>query len=376
MGSPLLRRAPGASLLACLLAILPLGWAPRAVAAQAEPAESRADPPPLPLEQNELVRVVDRPEEGELEVVIGPVELPAGLPHLRPPIQMTALPIDGWLHGFAWEIRDEGGRPLPNDLLHHVNLLEPDARELFAPIPRRVLAAGSETPPQSMPRLLGYPVESGTRILIVSMFANPTETDHRAYLHVRLPYTPRERPGLIAPRTVYPWYMDAMGPVGPKDFPLPPGRTERTWEGSPAIDGRVLALGGHVHDHAVELRLEDATSDEVLWRIAPREDESGHVVSLPTGQLWWKGGIPLRKDRRYRIVVVYDRPTGAPAPDGGMGVVGGILLAAPGQEWPALDRTDVAYVEDLTNTLLEPTRNRGHGAHGGHGHGGGGGDGG
>lgn len=333
--------------------------------------EGQAEPPPLPVE-NDLVRVVDHPGRGELEVVVGPVDLPAGGPHLRLPVQMVTLPIDGWLHGFDWEMRDAAGNELPDGLLHHVNLIDPDNRELFAPIPRRVLAAGRETPKQRMPRLLGYPIPPGTRILVSSMFANPTGRNHEeAYLHVRLLYS-REEDRLIRPRNVYPFYLEVMGPVGPKSFPLPPGRTVRRWEGSPAIDGRLLAIGGHLHDFGEYVRLVDVTEGKVLFEARPVVNAEGRVVSLRTGHLWWKGGIRIHRDRVYRIEVAYENPLDGPAPDGGMGVLGGVVLASGDGEWPPLDRHHVAYVEDLRNTLEEPFRESGHGGHGAGDHGDGG----
>lgn len=358
---------PGGAALLAGAALLVLPAAPGLA-----PASGQMEPPALDVEENELlgedlIRVEDRPEEGALEVIVGPVSLEAGGPHLRTRVQLVELPIRGWLHGFTWEIRDAGGRPLPDDLLHHVNLIDPDARELFAPIPRRVVAAGRETKTQELPGLLGYPLEEGTRVLVSAMFANPTPRDVReAYLHVRLFYS-EDGDHLIDPRTVYPFYLDVMGPVGPKEFDVPPGRTAVSWEGSPAIPGRILGIGGHVHDHADTLRLVDVTEGEVLWETAPSVDEEGRVTGVPASKLWWRGGVKVEPDHTYRIEVVYRNPLDRPAPDRGMGAIGGILLASGAAEWPALDRTDHAYAADLRNTLEEPFRSGGHG-HGEHTH--------
>lgn len=317
-------------------------------------------PPSLPAE-SPLARVQKLAEERVLEVVIGPVKLPAGMPHLRLPIQMVTLPVVGWLHGFEWELRDASGHKLPDDLLHHVNLIDPDNRELFAPVPRRILAAGRETPRQVMPRLLGYPLEEGTRALIVSMFANPTETSfEEAYLHVRLFYSDRAD-GLFRPRNVFPFYMDVMGPVGAKSFPLPPGRTVRSWEGSPAISGRIMAVGGHLHDLGRWIRLIDVTEGKVIYEAEPLLNEAGRVVAVPTGLMWWKGGIHISRDHVYRFEVEYENPSDSLAPDGGMGALGGVILATGSDEWPELDRFDAAYIQDLTNTLEEPFRSMAHG---------------
>jgi hypothetical protein len=337
-----------------------------AAALLATPAGA-GDLPPLPGKVGtDLVRAVDLAGEGAFEIVVGPVQLPAGLPHVRLPIQIVQLPFDGWLHGFTWKIKDKAGSELPDDLLHHINLIDPDRRELFDTVARRVVAAGRETKVPAMPRLIGYPVAAGTRFLVASMFANPTKTSYDgAYLHVRLVCS-RKGEGLIEPRDVYPFQMDVMSLVGPKDFPVPPGRTVKSWEASPAIDAWILGLGGHLHDFATELRLEDATDGNVIWKTAPILEGPHHVVGVPSSELWWKGGVKIRKDHRYRVTVVYENPTGKPSPHGGMGVVAGVVLA-PDAQWPPLDRADRSYVADLKETLELPFRkDHHHGAHGSH----------
>lgn len=336
------------------------GPEPPAIAA-AEDTPPELSPDRNGLLRTDLVRVADHPERRVVELVIGPVSLPDGGPHLRPPVQLATLPLEGWLHGFDWSIRDASGEELPARLLHHVNLIDPDRRELFAPIPRRVMAAGRETSEERMPAILGYPIERGTRLLVSSMFA-PLEgrSVEEAFLHIRLHYSPADDPGLVRPRNVYPFYVDVMGPVGPKEFELPPGVHERSWEGSPAIDGRILAIGGHLHDYAEWIRLEDVTTGERVWETEPERDASGRVVGVPTGRLWWRGGVRIHRDHVYRISVRYRNPTDEPAPDGAMGALGGIVLADRA-EWPELDRTDVAYVADLRNTLEKPTEAHDHG---------------
>ncbi len=355
------RRAPRSR----AAAALPLGLLLAATALAGAPARASAQmvPPELPIGRDDLVRVVDHAEARELEVVLGPVSLPAGGAHHRPQLQLVTLPTEGWLHGFRWEMRDESGRRLPDELLHHWNFVDPDARELFAPVPRRIVAAGRETAAQGMPSLLGMPVGPGTRILIISMFANPTEVDYdRAFLHVWMDYTPAADPGLIAPRDVFTFYFDVMGPVGDKDFPLPPGEHGRSWEASPAVDARILGLSGHLHDHALWIRLEDVTTGDVIWEAEPEIGDDGRVMGVPTGKLWWRGGRRIYKDHVYRLSVRYRNPLDGPAPDGGMGALGGIILADR-DDWPAVDKTDLAYMQDLRNMLEKP--NEAHGGHGG-----------
>jgi hypothetical protein len=269
------------------------------------------------------------------------------------------------MHGFEWEIRNGDGEVLPADLLHHVNLIDPDNRELFTPISRRVLAAGRENQRESIPGLIGFPLEEGGRMLIATMFGNPLGEDFGdVYLHFKLLYS-RADEGLIEPMTVYPFYLDVMGFDGVKDFEVPPGHSERSYIARPGVDARILGIGGHVHDYATELRLEDATTGEVLWRAEPEYNEAGRMVGVPSSKFILRLGKKIYKDREYRIVVEYENPLDVPAPDMGMGAIGGVVAIMGDGEWPAHDPNDPAYVLDLNNTITAPDRMEGHG-HGGH----------
>lgn len=322
------------------------------------------DPPELPVDRDEYVEVRTDVDGRIVEFVIGPVELEAGMAHLRLPVQMAEFPVDGWINGFEIEMVDSDGRPIPMDLLHHVNFIDPDKRELFSSIARRVMAAGRETTTERLPSVIGYPIADGDRLLIAAMFANPLEVDYQdANLIVRFSYS-AESDGFVQPRNVFPFYLDVMGPVGVKDFPVPPGRTVMSWEGKPAVDGRILAIGGHVHDYATRLALIDVTAGKTLWEVEPEGTPGGHITGVPSDRFLWTLGKKIDADHVYRIEVEYDNPLETHAPDGGMGAIGGAVWVGKDVEWPEFDRTDEVYVEDLTNTLTAPERLRGHG-HGG-----------
>jgi len=318
--------------------------------------------PPLPAE-SEYVKVANHQEERVADFVIGPLDLPAGMMHLRLPIQMAEIQVDGWLHGFEVTMEDGQGDALPMDLLHHVNFIDPDKRDVFAPIARRVLAAGRETSRKKLPALIGYPIQKGDRLLISAMFANPTGRDFpEAYLRVRISYS-LEEDGFMQPRDVYPFYLDVMGPVGAKDFQVPPGRTVHAYEATPAIEGRILGIGGHLHDYATVLRLEDVTDGKVIWEADPQYDDEGRLTGVSESRLWMTGGIKISPEHTYRIYVEYDNPMAEPAPNGGMGEIGGVIWASKDVVWPAFSRDDPVYVADLINTLEAPERAGGHGGH-------------
>lgn len=286
-----------------------------------------------------------------LTLEVGPIRLgPAGADAMAvTPPRALALPIDGWLRGVSVDVVDGMGRLLPRALLHHMNLIAPERRDLFSPIMLRVGAAGPETAPIELPRMLGYRVRRGDSLLVTAMLENPGAAAlNDVRVRVRLAYTRAD--AWLAPVGVFPLYMDVMPPAGVHAYDLPVGRSERSWEGRPAMRGRILALGGHLHRYGVELRFADVTANELLWAAVPVRDPSGEVRSIPSESFLGRLGIPIRPDHTYRLTAVYENPTGRVIPDGAMGALGGVFQPAPGATWPAVSRADSQYRLDLRVT--------------------------
>lgn len=324
---------------------------------------------PLPADPTALPIQVDR-ERGELVVEYGPIDLPAGASHAdiaQIGAVVGTIPADGWLHGYRLEITDAQGRRVPQAVLHHINIIATDRRELFSDIMQRVGAAGHETAPVKLPRLFGLPVHEGERLLVTAMMHNPTAESYEGVRVVtRMPYTPRGT--WLPPIPVFPFYVDVMPPASKHAYDLPPGRSEKSWEGRPAVSGRILGVGGHLHKYGVALRFEDVTAGKLLWEAAPELDEDGNVVGMPTRLFAARFGVPIRKDHVYRLTAVYENPTGETIPDGAMGTLGGVVIPARDAAWPGVNREHPDYLLDWE--LLGDT-SYGHGeagAAGGHGH--------
>ena len=300
--------------------------------------------------------------EHRLLIELPPVEVPAGSragdAMVGLPLCQVLVPLDASLHGADVLVLDSDGRELPHEMLHHFNLSDPDRRELFVPIGLHLLAASKETPSIAVPPLLfGLPLVRGQRLVAGAMLANSTNhAYHGVRVRLVLRYVPAGRPWPLY-RT-YPWAIDVQYPLGrpvtgSKAFDLPVGRTERSWEGQPAISGTILGLGGHLHDYGVSLELKDVTTGEVLWRGTPVTDGTGRVTSFPLARFynWHRIGLHVLATHRYRLTVVYDNPTGKPIPDGGMGAVAGLIVPDWGTTWPAVDRSDTLYQQDWAATL-------------------------
>lgn len=119
-----------------------------------------------------------------------------------------------------------------------------------------------------------------------------------------------------------------------------------SWEGRPAVPGRILAVGGHLHKHGVMLRLEDVTAGRVIWEAQPDLDDEGNVVGMPVRRFFHRFGLRIRPEHVYRLTAIYENETDAPIPEGGMGALGGIFVPARGAITPKPDRTHPQYLRD------------------------------
>jgi hypothetical protein len=288
-----------------------------------------------------------------LVLELAPVTIPTAQ-MVETPARAVPLPVDGWLQGYAVDLIDANGHPLSHGLIHHVNLIAPERRELFSPIMLRIGAVGAETPAVELPRLFGFRVRPGDTLLVTAMLQNPTGHEITgARVIVRMPFA--SAGGWWHPISIYPMYMDVMPPAGPKSYDMPAGHSEQSWSARPAVAGRILGIGAHVHKYATTLRFEDATTHHVIWSARPIMDRSGEPVDMPLRTYWWRLGLPLDPTHEYRLTAVYENPTGHVIPMGAMGALGGVFLPDRPTAWPRVDRASPQYVLDLHfTTTSEP----------------------
>jgi hypothetical protein len=291
----------------------------------------------------------------ELVIELPPVDLPGGVNYgIDLPAALVDLPISGAVVGFRAQAVDGNGRELP-ELLHHVNAMDPTKRELFLPIAQRVLAVGKETGPVRFPWLLfGKRIRAGDRLVVNAMLHNDTDTTYRGVrTRMILSYVPARRPWPLV--SIAPWQLDVAFPVGDKSFDLPPGHSERAYVGSPAVAGRLVVIGGHLHDYGQWIELRDVTSGELIWRGEPVRDSLGRVIGRPPiSKLFGLTslGAHITPDHRYEVRVAYDNPTGHVLQAGGMGVVGGLFVPDRSADWPAVNARDTLYEKDLAHFIL------------------------
>ncbi|HEY7193202.1 MAG TPA: hypothetical protein VH439_05630 [Gemmatimonadales bacterium] len=333
-----------------LVIVAALRLSPAVHTANAVPPADSA--PPGDWSALERTTITKSPDRNELIMELPVVDLPAGT-MVDQAASVGEFPVSGSIYAFHAEIVDQQGRRLSNELLHHMNVMDPSERELFLPISRRLLASGKETGEIRFPWLLfGARVRAGERILANAMLYNPGDVSYQGVrVRLVLSYVPENRPWPLF--SVLPWQLDVAFPVGDKTFDLPPGRSERAYEGSPAVPGKIIVIGGHVHDYATTIELWDATTGKLLWHGEPAVPAPGQPAVVPAGKLYslTRIGLPVTPSHRYRVRVVYNNTSGHNIPDGGMGVIGGLFRPDKNVVWPATNAADSLYQKDLRHFM-------------------------
>lgn len=286
------------------------------------------------------------PDSGmrELHIVLQPIDLPsmapAGEAVHQPPAVWATFPEAGWLHSFELALVDSRGDSVPRGVLHHFKVIEPERRELFSPIPLHIVGAGEETDPVRLAASVGYRLEAGDSLLITAMLHNPTGVDLEGVrLEATLGYSVEGT--WQPPMDVVPFFAHVAPPMSIASYDLPPGRSTRTVDVTPAISGYLLAIGAHLHRYGISVSIDDVNEARRVWETIATSAPDGTVLNIPQDRFIWSRGPRLDATHTYRISAIFDNPTGVIILDGGMATIGGLLI--PGEPWPQVDRADPEY---------------------------------
>ena len=115
--------------------------------------------------------------------------------------------------------------------------------------------------------------------------------------YVRYTFLLNRRHRQPAPLDVLPFFVDVNHVNGGTDgFEVPPGGLVVTKQFTVGASGHLLAASGHLHDHAVMMRLEDAANGRTLATVRTDHDSTGHTlrVQRPIFALWHRGRLGKR----------------------------------------------------------------------------------
>lgn len=300
---------------------------------------------------------VETTEPGVMTMRLGPLSLPARSGHhevAQPPHRFLHVPLDGWILSYSPRLTDGEGETLVGRLLHHVAFWNTGRSDFLCPNKEEhIFGAGGEMNEWVALPGVGYRVAEGDRIRVSTMFHNPTAEAHpEVYLEVRIAYQ-EEGSGEAPRKDVYPVWFDVQE-CGTSDYDLEPGTNVTTGEVEVPVSGRLLGVGGHLHDHGKELTLVDAAkgpedaaeggnapagaadghgarsggpaAGREIARLVPETDERGRILSMPVVPFLFTGGHALEAGDLVRVTARYENPTGRAIPEGAMGIVVGYFL--------------------------------------------------
>lgn len=294
-----------------------------------------------------------------VRVVAGPFRIPRMAMHehgameqdpsMTTPLVPLVWPVEKGLRGFKLRLFTSDGERLPRTLLHHLNLLDFDRRELLYPVPARVFAVGADTRDVAVPDSYSVRMEQGDSLGWYIMWSNETsEAIDGVYVDLALAYSDMD--GAQAPMSTL--YIDSNLYVGnPTSFDVPPGRSEKSYEWETPAAGALIAAGGHMHEYGVEVRLEDVENDKVLFRLKSHTENGEARVDQHVFRRFFNlfdASVKLKAHHRYRIVGVYENPTADTIRAGGMAQIGGLFRPESWASWPRNDPSDPLYRLDVS----------------------------
>jgi len=288
--------------------------------------------------------LLEQSDDGQkITLRIGPMKLPAHTSHMKmpQPADLTwKVPVNGWLLAYHPTLVDESGDAVPGIVLHHVAFWNENRPDFLCPNKEEhIFGAGSELTDWAEIPGFGYRVEQGDRIRIETMIHNPTATSYDgAYLEVSIPY--RDATGAPV-KNVYPAWMDVTA-CGNSGYDLPAGPSSKTGNVTLKYDGVLLGVGGHMHDYAERVKLEDVTQKVTVATLDAKVDDKGQLISMPVKTFFQEGGYKLSSGDQLRITATYDNTSGKALPDGAMGIVVGYFVPNDGAAVAALRKKTTA----------------------------------
>jgi hypothetical protein len=268
----------------------------------------------------------------------GPLTLPANTDHMKmpqPPDVFWTIPLDAFLRAYTPRLVDAKGNAVPGTVLHHTAFWNTNRSDFLCPNKEEhIFGAGSELTDWMEIPGYAYRVQKGDKIRIETMVHNPTTTVYdNVYLEVKIPYADP----IATVKSVYPAWMDVQS-CGNSGYDLHAGKNENTGTVTVKYDGILIGVGGHMHDYAKQITLEDTTRKETVATLNANLSEKGQLLSMPVVTFLDRGGYKFAAGDELRITATYDNTSGKPLPAGAMGIVVGYFLPADDNAMSALRR--------------------------------------
>ncbi len=272
----------------------------------------------------------------------GPINLPANTSHMmmpQPPELHWTVPMNAWLLAYSPRLVEANGNEVSSRVLHHTAFWNENRRDFLCPNKEEhIFGAGSEMTNWIQVPGYGYRVQKGDQIRIETMVHNPTGTSYEnVFLEVRIPYQEADVPGPPARKSYYPAWIDVKS-CGDSSYDLKPGKNIKEGVVRLNYSGVLLGVGGHMHDYATRIVLENVLRNETIAALDAKVDSKGQLLSMLTVTFFDKGGYKLAVGDTLKTSATYYNPTGKVLRDGAMGIIVGYFVPDDDLQMAALRR--------------------------------------
>jgi hypothetical protein len=279
-------------------------------------------------------------ESTTVTLTFGPIDLPAahdGELAASMPKHIFELPKDMYLVGFKSAVFTKEGKPLPQQYLHHILMMNNDKESVSCPgEPLFFSGAGLEMTEARFPAGYGVKLEKGKKLMSVVAFYHKTPPMKNVMATFTMEMAPDGTP--IKEMDVYQVGVNIVcyskfGQRG-KDqtdegIEIKPGVHTLSSTLKFRMDGCVKFAYPHGHDELLLIALENKTAGRTLLRTVPDVAQDGTFIAFQPHQVYSDArGFSVTTKDEYEMVMVYHHPLHDPRVQHGMGNY--LLYMTPG----------------------------------------------
>lgn len=273
-------------------------------------------------------------------LTFGPIDLPvghAGELAASMPIHYFSLPRDMYLTRFSSAVFTKDGRPLPNNYLHHILLINTSRESVSCPgEPLFFAGAGLEQVDSRFPPGYGVKLAKDDKLMAVVAFYHKVPPTKDVVATFTMDMAPAGAP--IKEMDVYQVGVnivcyskfDQRGPNQTDEgIEIDPGVTVMSAPLKFSMDGCVKFAYPHGHDELLLITLDNKTKGHTLLRTVPDVERDGTLIAFHPHQVYKDpSGFSIFSQDEYEITMVYHHPLQNKSVQHGMGNY--LLYMTPG----------------------------------------------
>jgi hypothetical protein len=207
-----------------------------------------------------------------------------------------------WMIGYRSEISDwQGQKPKGNHLCHTFfgdQMVHQDNGQVMKAIYSDAFTQGIRFPDG-----FGMRLEAGEELHWMPLFNNRTEFPVGVSMKCEVLLI-REKD---LERELRPLQAIMRSVNMPHLFFVPPGRHQHESTFKLPFNGRIHAMGTHIHPHGQSVELFNLTRQENVWKGKKKANDQGEMVAMEVYSN--AEGYPVRSGETYRVKSVYQNPT-------------------------------------------------------------------